>query len=81
MSTENGKKALNGERVWIPGDMFVIKEDMTMTFEGGSCNVKNSDGEFVYEVKTDDGNVELNVSKGYTCYVLMGWLKFEKKNS
>jgi hypothetical protein len=80
MPSENGKKALNGERVWIEGDWFEITEDMTMTFEGRSCNVLDSTGHAVYTLRSNDGEVTRDVLDGYRCYVLKAFVEFKKKN-
>jgi len=78
MPSENGKKALNGEQVWIEGDRFEITENMTMTFEGGSCNIEDGEGNGVDTLGANDGNVTREVLVGYKCYVMRAWVKFEK---
>jgi hypothetical protein len=78
MSTEAGKKAMNGEWVEVTIDRFEITQKMSMTFEGRSCNIEDEDGELVVALGAKDGNVTKEVQKGYLCYVMRAKVKFEK---
>jgi len=75
MSSENAKKALNGVEAWIEGDTFEITENMTMTFEGLSCNIKDGEGNLVTLGK-NDGRVSRLVYAGSRCYVIKASVKF-----
>jgi hypothetical protein len=79
MSTENGKKALQGLQVWVEGELFQIKENMTMTFEGGSCFIQDGEGNAVDNFYKDDGVVVKEVLEGYRCYVMKAHIMFKKK--
>lgn len=79
MSSENGKKALEGEWVRIAGDQFDMSEDMIITFEGESCNITDGEGNPVYTFGIGDGRVTRNVLAGYRCYVMKAYVKFEKR--
>ena len=55
MSAKAGDKVLSGEWEAIRAYKFKIMEDMTMTFEGILCNIKDSEGKLVEELGTEDG--------------------------
>lgn len=77
MSTRVGDKALAGEREYIMVRCFEITEDLTMEFEGESCNILNADG-VVEELGPRDGIVRREVHAGYQCYVMHSWMKFQR---
>lgn len=76
-----GEKALNGEWEKISNKCFEIQENMTMTFEGRSCNIANSEGVLVPDGKLgpQDGQTTRDVEAGSRCYVMRAWVKFERK--
>jgi hypothetical protein len=74
-----GEKALRGEWEKISNHRFEIVEDMTITFEGLSCNITDSEDKPVYTLSKEDGNTTRDVLIGYQCYVMRAWIKFEKK--
>ena len=55
MFTKAGDKALSGEQEEIKGHKFKITEDITMTFKGILCIIKDSKGKLVKELGTEDG--------------------------
>lgn len=79
MSAKAGDKALSGEWEEIGARKFEITEDMTMTFEGISCNIQDGEGKWVEELGTEDGQVAREVLAGYKCYVMKAKIKFEKR--
>jgi len=70
------ERALEGETVEINGHSFEIKEDMTMTFEGRSCNIFDAEGNVVEQLGTKDGKVTREVRAGFRCNVMKGKIKF-----
>ncbi|KAL4893560.1 hypothetical protein BDV59DRAFT_177610 [Aspergillus ambiguus] len=78
MSNEVGAKALSGEFEWISNHSFKIKEQATMIFEGGSCNISDAAGNLVEKLGKEHGKVQRRVYKGYRCYVMSAWIKLEK---
>jgi hypothetical protein len=76
-------KALNGEwvEILLKPQKFDIPEDMTMTFEGRSCHIEDSEKNLVESLGLDDGIATRDVFTGYRCYVTKGRIKFEKKPS
>jgi hypothetical protein len=82
MSTEDkvGVKALSGKWEKISAYAFEITEDMTMEFQGSSCNIANSDGNLVENLGAEHGRVTRETLAGYRCYVMRAWVKFEKKS-
>jgi hypothetical protein len=78
MPTENGQKALDGKRTYIEGERFEIHEDMEITFEGQSCNILDKEGTEVFAFRSQDGAKTEKVLPGYKCYVLEGWVQFQK---
>jgi len=79
MSAKAGDKALSGEWEEIGGHKFEITEEMTMTFEGRSCNILDGEEKVVDELGTKDGQVTREVLAGYRCYVMRARIKFEKR--
>jgi len=79
MSAKAGDKALSGEWEEIGGHKFEITEDMTMTFEGRSCNIADGEGNLVEKLGTENGQVTREVLAGYKCYVMRAQIKFEKR--
>ncbi|KAM5439832.1 hypothetical protein MferCBS31731_004243 [Microsporum ferrugineum] len=80
MSNVVGEKALKGEWEKISNKCFEIQEDMVMTFDGRSCNIADSDGNFVPggNLGPMDGQVMRTVEAGYRCYIMRAMVKFEK---
>ncbi|OJD22501.1 hypothetical protein ACJ73_06144 [Blastomyces percursus] len=78
MATQVGDKALNGEWEEIGARDFHIKEDMTMTFEGRSCNIADCEGKLVEKLGAGDGQATRKVLAGYRCYIMKASVKFEK---
>lgn len=74
-----GDKALNGEWEEIAAYRFEITEDMTMEFQGSSCNIVDGEGKLVEQLGSKDGRVSREALTGYRCYVMRSWIKFEKK--
>lgn len=75
MCSENVKKALNGEEVWIEGEQFEITEPMTVKVTRGSCVVVDAQGnEVVSFVKEGRASVK----DGYRCNVIKAWVQFTK---
>ena len=64
MSAKAGDKALSGEWEEIGGHIFEITEDMTMTFEGRSCLIKDGEGKVVEALGTENGQVTREVLAG-----------------
>ncbi|KAH8650352.1 hypothetical protein BGZ60DRAFT_195684 [Tricladium varicosporioides] len=81
MSAKVGTKALGGDWEQIGAQYFDIAEDMTMEFQGQSCNILNSEGALVEKLGVEHGRVTRDVLIGYQCYVIRAWVKFEKKSS
>jgi hypothetical protein len=81
MSANVGDKALNGEWEQIGAKYFDMTEDMTMEFQGRSCNIKDGEGSLVEKLGPEHGRVTREVLAGYRCYVLKAWVKFERKSS
>jgi hypothetical protein len=81
MTTTVGNKALHGEWEEIGAHKFEMLEDMTMTFEGISCNIQDGKGSLVRTLGKKDGQVTQEVLTGYRCYVIRSRIKFEKKSS
>jgi len=79
MSAKAGDKALSGEWEEIGAHKFDITEDMTMTFQGRSCNITDSEGKLVEKLGTEDGQVTREVLAGYKCYVMWARIKLEKR--
>jgi len=75
-----GEKAFNGEWEEISACAFEITEDMTMEFQGRSCNIADSEGNLVENLGTEHGQVTREVLAGYRCYVMKAKVKFEKKS-
>lgn len=80
MSVKRGDKAFNGEWEKISAKAFDIIEDMTMEFQGKSCNITDSNGNVVEELGEEHGQVSREVLAGYRCYVMRAWIKFERKS-
>ncbi|QSS65769.1 hypothetical protein I7I51_06618 [Histoplasma capsulatum] len=80
MSTTVGDKALGGEWEEISACAFEITEDMTMEFQGRSCNVVDSEGKLVESLGVGLGQTTREVLTGYRCYVIRARVKFEKKS-
>ena len=80
MGDSVGEKALRGEWEKISIHRFEIVEDMTITFEGLSCNITDSEDKPVHALNKEDGNTTKVVLAGYQCYVMKAWVKFEKKS-
>ena len=81
MPTKLGDKALSGQWEEIGACRFEIPEDMTMEFQGKSCNIVDGEGNTVEELGPDHGRVTREVLAGYKCYVLKAWIKFERKSA
>jgi hypothetical protein len=81
MSTKLGVMALSGEWEEIGACRFEITEDMTMEFQGKSCNIVDGAGGLVEALGAEHGRVLREVLTGYRCYVLKAWVKFEKKSA
>jgi len=82
MSDNAGDKALRGVFEEIGAFKFDIKEDVTMTFKGSSCNITDSEGNLVKKLGASEGLFEgEEVLAGYQCYVIKAQVKFEKKPS
>jgi len=78
MSVTTGEKALKGEWERISAFVFEIAQDMTIEFEGMSCNVLDSEGTVVETLGENDESVKRKVYAGYRCYVMKAWVRFEK---
>jgi hypothetical protein len=81
MSAKLGDKALSGEWEEIGALKFEITEDMTMEFQGTSCNIQDSERELVESLGVEHGRVTREVLAGYRCYVIKAWIKFKKRSS
>lgn len=75
-----GDKALGGEWETISNYKFEITEEMTLSFEGRSCNILDSEGRLIEKLGEKDGLVERDVCSGYQCYVMKAKVKFERKD-
>ncbi|KAF2788647.1 hypothetical protein K505DRAFT_285764 [Melanomma pulvis-pyrius CBS 109.77] len=75
-----GDKALGGELETISNYKFNITENITMSFQGQSCNILNSGGNLVKKLEEEDGFVERDVMPGYQCYVMKAKVKFDRKD-
>lgn len=78
-ATENGRKALDGNWVFVKADRLTIAETMKMTFEGESCYVKDKEGNKVMSL--DNEKREEMVYDGYQCHVMKAYVKFDKTSS
>lgn len=76
-----GDKALDGVWEKIAAYAFEIAQDMTMEFQGTSCNIVDGEGKLVEQLDTSHGLVKRDVLVGYRCYVIRSWIKFEKKSA
>lgn len=77
--SETGDKALGGNWEKISAFAFEIEEDMTMEFEGQSCNIADSEGKLVEKI--GEGYATRDVLAGYRCYVMRARVKFVKKSA
>lgn len=73
-----GDTALSGEWEEIKALKFDITDNMTMEFQGASCNIADSQGNLVETLGAKDGRAQREVLPGYRCYVIRAWVKFEK---
>lgn len=80
MSVKRGDKAFNGEWEKISAKAFDITEDMTMEFQGKSCNIMDSEEKLVEQLGEEHGQVSREVLAGYRCYVIRARVKFERKS-
>jgi hypothetical protein len=78
MPTDNGQNALDGVRTYIDGERFEIHEEMLIIFEGQSCNILDKEGTEIFAFRQHDGIKTEKVLPGYKCYVLKGWVYFQK---
>jgi hypothetical protein len=74
MGSEAVQKALKGERVFISAASISIDVDMTMSFEGLSCNIVDQNEQLVKEIREADGDITQIVDAGSRCYVVMGYV-------
>ena len=65
MSTKTGDKAFNREQEEIRGHIFEITEDMTMTFKGRLCNIKDGKRKLVKALGIENGQVIKEVLARY----------------
>ena len=79
MSIKAGDKALSREQEEIRGHKFEITEDITMTFKGILCIIKDSKGKLVKELGIEDGQVIKGVLARYKCYIIRVQIKLEKR--
>lgn len=79
MAERVGDKAMRGELEYIAGREFEIAENMTMTFEGFSCNIMDKDDKPYDNLSTKDGPVTRNVQAGDRCFIMKAWVRFEKR--
>lgn len=79
MSGKAGDKALSGDWEEISAYRFEITDDMTMEFQGTSCNIQDSERNLVESLGTEHGRVTREVLAGYRCYVIKSWVRFTKK--
>lgn len=74
MSTENGKRALNGEEVWVEADQFVMEVPMIVNFTGGSCLVVDGEGkQIASHIKTG----EIRLQAGQRCDIMKAYTVFK----
>jgi hypothetical protein len=78
--TKVGGKALGGEWEMISNYKFEIQEDMTLLFQGRSCNILDSEGNLIEKLGEEHGLVERDVCPGHKCYVMKAQVKFQRKN-
>jgi hypothetical protein len=79
MSQKVGEKAMGGE--WeeiLTHHIFEITEDMTMTFQGVSCNILDKDGKQLDNLGGPKP-VTRDVLAGYQCFIMKAWVRFEKR--
>lgn len=75
-----GDKALGGEWESISNHKFEVMEEMTLSFQGRSCNILDSEGNIIESLREKDGLAERHVSYGYQCYVMKAKVKFEQRD-
>lgn len=76
-----GAKALSGQWEQVGAQYFDVAEDMTMEFQGRSCEIQDGAGGVVEKLSAEHGRVTRDVLAGYRCYVLRAWVRFERKSS
>jgi len=74
-----GDRAFSGKWEAIEAQYFDITDDMTMEFQGRSCNITDSEGNLVEKLGLEHRRVTREVFARYQCYVVRAWVKFEKK--
>lgn len=80
MAENVGDKAMQGEWEYISVRIFEITENMTMEFEGVSCNILNEAGDQqAGPFSEKDGLVKREVRPGDRCFVLNANVKFERR--
>lgn len=77
--SETGDRALSGDWEKISAFAFEMAEDMTMEFEGQSCNILDSEGMLVEKI--GQSSAKKDVLAGYRCYVIRARVKFAKKSA
>jgi hypothetical protein len=75
MCSDNAKRALRGEEVWIEGEQLRITEAGTIKVTGGSCAVVDSQGKEVASF-VKEGRASVRI--GYRCDVMKAWVQFTK---
>jgi hypothetical protein len=66
--------ALKGRRTYVKVGIVEVDEDMTMKIEGGSCGVKDKDGQLIGTHKNEEG---IQVFAGSKIYIQLAWLTLE----
>jgi hypothetical protein len=75
---KTGEKALRGDWERIGAFVFELQEDMTMEFDGKSCNILDSKRAVVEIIP--QGKETRDVLAGYRCYVMEADIRFTKKS-
>ncbi|KAL4786850.1 hypothetical protein BJX76DRAFT_354849 [Aspergillus varians] len=73
---EKVRMAMQGQWMSVRGRVFDITEDMTMVFEGLSCNILDRDEQIVANFSEKDAVVVREVRPGERCYILYARVKF-----
>ena len=79
ISAKARDKALSREQEEIRAYKFEITEDITITFKGILCNIKDGKGKLVKKLGTEDRQVIREVLTRYKYYIIRAQIKFKKK--
>ena len=76
MSTEQGKKALQGEWTFIKADQFQVDKRMVLVVEGPSCTIVDESKNMVSEYIDNVGKFAVFLRPGWCIDIKNSWAKF-----